>query len=205
VLEAGGHFLFVCKPDSHKAIEEFRTGIKLDERIDRVRSGKSWITRRYQWLSDVPLRGDEKAMTVNWLSVEISDASGKVTYRNSFITDLAVNRETVAALATAGRARWKIENETFNVLKTKGYNLEHNFGHGKQHLATVLASLNLLAFACHSVCELGDKAWRAARRELVTRQGFFQSLRTITTYLVFPSWNDLLGILAFTRPPPLGP
>jgi hypothetical protein len=23
-------------------------------------------------------------------------------------------------------------HETFNVLKTNGYNLEHNFGHGKQ-------------------------------------------------------------------------
>jgi hypothetical protein len=98
-----------------------------------------------------------------------------------------------------------IENETFNVLKTKGYNLEHNFGHGKQHLATVLAILNLLAFACHTVCELGDRAWRAARRELVTRQGFFQNLRTITTYLVFQSWDELLGTMAFTRPPPLGP
>jgi hypothetical protein len=91
------------------------------------------------------------------------------------------------------------------VLKTKGYNLEHNFGHGKQHLATVLAILYLLAFACHTVCELGDRAWRAARRELVTRQGFFQSLRTITTYLVFQSWDDLLGNLAFNRRPPIGP
>jgi hypothetical protein len=96
-------------------------------------------------------------------------------------------------------------HETFNVLKTKGYNLEHNFGHGKQNLATVLAILNLLAFACHTVCELGDRAWRAARRELVTRQGFFQGLRIITAYLVFPSWDDLLATLAFTRPPPLGP
>ena len=205
MLDEGGHFLFVCKPDSHKAIEEFRAGITLDERIDRVRSGKKWAIRRYQWLAGVPLRGDEKAMSVNWLSIEISDDSGKVTYRNSFITDLAVTRENVAELAASGRARWKIENETFNVLKTKGYNLEHNFGHGKQHLATVLAVLNLLAFACHTVCEPGDKTWRAATRALVTRQGFFQSLRTITTYLVFSTWNELLGTLAFTRPPPLGP
>ena len=148
VLDTGGHFLFVCKPDSHKAIEEFRTGIRLDERIDRFRSGKKWVAHRYQWLSGVPLRGDEKAMTVNWLMIEISDATGKVTYRNSFITDLDVSRDNVTDLAAAGRARWKIENESFNVLKTKGYNLEHNFGHGKQHLATVLAILNLLAFAC---------------------------------------------------------
>ena len=69
----------------------------------------------------------------------------------------------------------------------------------------MLAILNLLAFACHTVCELGDGPWRAARRELVTRQGFFQSLRTITTYLIFPSWDDLLETMGFTRPPPLGP
>jgi hypothetical protein len=99
-------------------MEEFRAGITLDERIDRVRNGKKWITRRYQWLCGVPLRGDEKAMTVNWLSIEISDACGKVIYRNSFITDLEAGRDNVVELAAAGRARWKIENETFNVLKT---------------------------------------------------------------------------------------
>lgn len=205
VLDAGGHFLFVCKPDSHPAIEEFRTGIVLDERIDRVRRGKQWTTYRYQWLCDVPLRGDAKAITVNWLMIEILSADGEVTYRNSFITDMPLDRGTIAEFAAAGRARWKIENEAFNTLKTKGYNLEHNFGHGKQNLAAVLATLNLLAFACHTVCELGGRAWQAARRELVTRQGFFQTLRTLTSYLVFPSWDNLLATMAFARPPPLGP
>jgi len=37
-----------------------------------------------------------------------------------------------------GRARWKVENENNNVLKTKGYHIEHNFGHGNQHLASLL-------------------------------------------------------------------
>ena len=68
---------------------------------------------------------------------------------------------TFAQLAACGRARWKIENEGFNVLKTNGYNLEHNFGHGKRNLSMVLAILNLLAFACHTVCELGGGKWRA--------------------------------------------
>src|SRR5476651_1451007 len=100
VLDAGGHFLFVCKPDSHKAIEEFRAGIDLDEWIDRIRRGKKWFSYRYQWLTGVPLRGDANAMTVNWLMIEISDGDGNVTYRNSFITDLDVSRENVADLAT---------------------------------------------------------------------------------------------------------
>ena len=205
VRAAGGHFLFVCKPSSHPTIAEYLTGIELPELTHRVKHGRQRFTHTYRWICDVPLRDGADAMTVNWLMIEIRNAADEVTYRNSFITDLDVGRDNVAELAAGGRARWKIENESFNVLKTKGYNLEHNFGHGKQHLATVLAILNLLAFACHTVCELGDKAWRAARRELVTRQGFFQNLRTITTYLVFPSWDHLLETMAFIRPPPLGP
>ena len=205
VRAAGGHFLFVCKPSSHSTIEEYLTGIELPELRLRVKHGRQRFTHTYRWLCDVPLRDGADAMTVNWLMIEIHNAAGEATYRNSFITDLPANRDTVVELAACGRARWKIENESFNTLKTKGYNLEHNFGHGKKHLSAVLATLNLLAFTCHTVCELGDRAWRAATRELVTRQGFFHSLRTITTYLVFQSWDDLLGTLAFTRPPPLGP
>jgi len=205
VLATGGHFLFVCKPDSHPAIEEFRQGIKAEQLVRRVRRGKQWTTYRYRWLSDVPLRGDAAAINVNWLSIEICNDKGIVGYRNSFITDLPVSRENVVERAAAGRARWKVENETFNTLKTKGYNLEHNFGHGQQNLSTVIVTLNLLAFACHTVCDLGDRAWKAARRELVTRQGFFHALRTLTSYLVFPSWEALLSTMAFTRPPPLAP
>ena len=66
VLAEGGHFLFVCKPDSHQAIEEFRAGIPLDTLSVRTRRGKKWTTYRYQWLCDVPLRGDADAIKVNW-------------------------------------------------------------------------------------------------------------------------------------------
>ncbi len=205
MLAAGGHFLFVCKPDSHPAIEDILTGIKSETLTGQVQRGSKRTTFRYRWLNDVPLRGDEKSILVNWFSVEICDARGVVTYRNSFISDLAVRRDNVAAMVAAGRARWKVENEAFNTLKTKGYNLEHNFGHGQRHLSSVLATLNLLAFACHTVCDLADKRWMAARRELVVRQGFFQTLVALTAYLVFPSWDDLLQTMAFARPPPQAP
>jgi hypothetical protein len=108
-------------------------------------------------------------------------------------------------MVAAGRACWKIENEAFNTMKTKGYNLGHNFGHGAQHLASVLATLNLLAFACHTVCDLAGNAWRPARVELVTRREFFHTLLALTKYLVFPSWDHLLGTMAFARPPPQAP
>jgi hypothetical protein len=140
-------------------------------------------------------------MLVNWLEIEIVDAAGKTTYRNSFVTDLPVSGTNVAELAACGRARWKIENESFNTLKTKGYNLEHNFGHGQQYLAATLATMNLLGFAMHTVADLTDVAWKAARAAVGARKRFFEDLRAITTYLVFSTWAELIEILRSGRPP----
>ncbi len=36
------------------------------------------------------------------------------------------------------------------MLKNNGYNLAHNFGHGKKYLARTFAAMNLLAFAFHT-------------------------------------------------------
>ena len=153
----------------------------------------------------MPLRNGADALSVNWLSIEIVNPAGKVTYRNNFVTDLAVDRDNVAELAACGRARWKIENESFNTLKTKGYNLKHNFGHGKENLAAVFATLNLLAFAFHTVCEIADDRWRQAREKLGRRTRFFETLRSLTAYMLFLSRHDLLATMAFERPPPRPP
>jgi hypothetical protein len=205
VLEAGGHFLFVCKPSSHPLIQEYLSGVNLPVVEQTVRRGKQRFVHRYRWLHDVPLRDGKDALKVNWLGIEIVNAKGETTYRNSFVTDLPVGSDTVVELAACGRARWKIENETFNVLKTNGYHLEHSFGHGKDNLAAILVSLNLLAFAIHTVCDIGDELWRTARAKLGPRYNFFSKLAAITTYLIFPSWEDLLLTLAFAKPPPIPP
>ena len=205
VREAGGHFIFVCKPSSHPLIEEYIAGVDLETHQHTVKRGTKHAVFRYRWICDVPLRGGKDALLVNWFEIEIVNRNGKVTYHNSFITDLPVGPDTVAERAACGRARWKIENETFNVLKTKGYNIEHNFGHGKHHLAAILATLNLLAFAIHTVCDIGDELWRAARQKLGSRAQFFNNLAAITTFLIFPSWDDLLQTLAFIKPPPRPP
>ena len=75
-----------------------------------------------------------RALTVNWCEIQIRNAAGTLTYQNSFITNLPVGRATVAERVACGRARWKIENESFNTLKTAGYHLEHNFGHASRAL-----------------------------------------------------------------------
>jgi hypothetical protein len=205
VLDAAGHFIFVCKPSSHPLIQEYLSGNDLPTVEVTVKRGKRRFVHRYRWLHDVPLREGKDALLVNWFEIEIINGQGETSYRNSFVTTLRVGPDNVVELAACGRARWKIENETFNVLKNKGYNLEHSFGHGKKNLAAILVSLNLLAFAIHTICDIGDDPWRAARIKLGPRYNFFNKLTAIVTFLIFLSWEDLLLTLAFAKPPPIPP
>jgi hypothetical protein len=88
----------------------------------------------------------------------------------------------VAELAACGRTRWKIENETFNVLKIQGYHVEHSYGHGKQNLAALLVILNLLAFAFHTVCDQAEHLWQLARTKAGSRAQFFGRLAAIAIF-----------------------
>ncbi len=202
VQAVGGHFLFVAKPSSHPTLYQWLAGIELPQHQERVKKGRHVQTHRYRWLGGVPIRDGEDALLVDWLEIEVVNTAGKVTYRNSFVTDLPVDKTNVAELAACARARWKIENQTFNVLKNNGYHLEHNFGHGKDNLAALLATMNLLAFACHGLCEILENLWAKARETLGARRRFFEHLRTITSYLFFPTWRALIRTLITGQPPP---
>jgi hypothetical protein len=86
-------------------------------------------------------------------------------------------------------------------MKNHGYEFEHNFGHGKRFLAMMLASLNLLAFAWHTMLELLEPPWIAAREAAAKRTSFFAHLLTLSAYAIFPSWSAFLQALAtFTIP-----
>jgi hypothetical protein len=204
VLETGADFLFVCKKDSHKTLYEYVEGAPLDERtVTERKPGNRSLTYRYRWIEGVPLRDGKDALTVNWLAVTILDAKGKATYDGAFVTSLPLTADNVAETAACARARWKIENESFNVLKNNGYNLAHNFGHGKKYLARTFAVMNLLAFAFHTACDCMETLWQQAREAIGTRSRFFQDLRAISAYVVFPSWHSLMNTLASRKAPPI--
>jgi len=200
----GDDFIFTCKETSHKALYDFIDGCAFERCEVTVRKGKTHERRRYRFIETVPLRDGKDAAPVNWIGFEISNAKGAVTYKTAFVTSLPVTKANVAEIAACGRARWKIENESFNVLKNHGYELEHNFGHGETYLAMTLAALNLLAFAWHTVLDLIEPPWRKARQAAEKRTSFFAYLATLTSFAVFPAWTDLLQALAtFTIPPDL--
>ena len=114
VLDAGGDFVFVCKPSSHPLIAEYLTGISPPSIEQAIKRGKQRFVHRYRWLRDVPLRDGRDALVVNWFEIEIVNPAGETTSHNSFVTSLPVGLDSVVELAACGRARWKIENETFN-------------------------------------------------------------------------------------------
>jgi hypothetical protein len=167
-------------------------GAKLERHTgSERRMGGRTRTYRYRWVENLPLRvGKDGVPTDGSLSV-----GWKTTYRGAFVTSLAITPENVAEIGACARARWKIENESFNVLKNHGYHLEHNFGHGKQHLAQQFVLLNLLAFAFHTVCDSVEKLWQESRAVLSTRKDFFTDLHTITAYLLFSDWRALCSAL----------
>jgi hypothetical protein len=204
LIAGGDDFIFTCKETSHRALYDFIDGSEFKRREIKVRKGKTSETHRLRFIEKVPLRDGADAVLINWIGFEILDARGVVKYKTAFVTSLPVTRDNVADIVACGRARWKIENESFNVLKNHGYELEHNFGHGENFLAMTLAALNLLAFAWHTVLDLLEPPWRRARDAAEKRKSFFNYLATVTSFAIFPTWSDLLEALAtFTVPPRL--
>jgi len=143
----------------------------------------------------LPLTDSDDALPVNWCDVTVTNDAGNILYHNAWITDRKITADTVAGWVAAGRARWKIENENNNVLKTKGYHLEHNFGHGQEHLSSLLATMNLLAFALHTFLELADGDYQLIRTTVGARRTFFEHLRALTTYLHFENWTRLMDFM----------
>jgi hypothetical protein len=106
----------------------------------------------------------------------ITPQDGKVVYKNAFATNHRITEANVADIVRDGRARWKVENENNNTLKTKGYHLTHNFGHGKHYLSSLLATFNLLAFLFHTVLDRMDSRYRRLR-QFLSRKRFFNDLQ----------------------------
>ncbi|TAL50972.1 MAG: hypothetical protein EPN89_04200, partial [Methylovulum sp.] len=125
----------------------------------RIRRLAEWcsVTPDVPAVISEPIKKLSKNLSVNWCEITThATDTGKVLYRNAFATSLAIDGTNVAAVVASGRARWKIENENNNTLKTKGYHFEHNYGHGKQFLSSLLATLILLAYLLHTLLDLMD-------------------------------------------------
>lgn len=191
------HYVLVAKDDSHKEMKEWV------EEIDRLGGAErgDWVEgpackRRYfeyRIVREVPLNG-ERRHDVTYLEVREKKKTGELVYHNAWVTDVEVTAENVAEIVGIGRARWKIENEHFNVQKNQGYELEHNYGHGKQHLAHNFYLLNLLAFMAHKMIERGDRLYQKYVELGESRREMWNVMRTIMKKFLVESWAAMMKL-----------
>ena len=184
-------FLLVAKPGDHKSLYEDVDGLRRGNLLNRHHTVHRGERREYEWVTDLPLNGQPDSPLINFIQFRIVK-NGKVTYRNAWVTDLVPTTDNIAQLVRAARARWKIENEGFNTLKNQGYHLEHNFGHGDQHLAEAFFVLNLLAFFMHQIFELVDGLYQRVRTFFSSRRAFWDEVRSAFRLFLFTSWDQVL-------------
>lgn len=185
--DAKMHYILGAKPGDHKFLFEFVNGIcKTIEHT--TKDGK---IQKFRYANNVPLNNSNSNVIVNFLGlVETNPKTGKTT-TFSWVTDIKLTKDSIHMVAKGGRARWKIENETFNTLKNQGYEFEHNFGHGKKNLSTVFAMLMILAFLTDQVQELCDYLFQQALFKKERKKYLWNNLQSLFFCFKLSSWEEV--------------
>jgi hypothetical protein len=161
------------------------------ERHDRA----GGLVHRFRFVNDVPLNESNTDVRVNF--IEYWEIGGDKVQHFSWVTDLRVNKRNVFRLMRGGRARWKIENETFNTLKNQGYNFEHNYGHGEQNLSVVFALLMMLAFLVDQTQQLCCALFQAVWAKLGSKRRLWERMRALFYDYALESMRHLLEALLY--------
>jgi hypothetical protein len=155
------------------------------------------LRHRFRFVSDVPLNASHADLLVNFLECWEWDQDQDKVQHWSWVTDLRVNKGTVYQLMRGGRARWRIENETFNTLKNQGDHFEHNYGHGYQHLSVVFAVLMMLAFLVDQVQQLCCPLFQAVWATLGSKRRLWEKMRALFYTYALDSMRHLFEALLY--------
>ena len=161
------------------------------ERPDRQKG----LHHRFRFVCDMPLNASHASLRVNF--IECWETVQDKVQHFSWITDLCVNKGTVYRIMQGARARWRIENETFNTLKNQGYHFEHNFGHGYEHLSVVFAELMMLAFLVDQVQQLCCPLFQAAWARWGSKRLLWEKMRALFFDYALASMRQLFEALCY--------
>jgi len=196
LAEARVRYIIGVKPGDHTFLFEHLRGLDEAGRMQVLTlvDPATNILHHFRFHNGAPLNESNADVLVNVL--EYWEVHPDRTVQHfSWITDFTLTADNVWAIMRGGRARWKIENETFNTLKNQGYNLEHNYGHGEQNLSVVLALLMMLAFLVDQVQQLCCPVFQAAWHKMKTKCHLWEEIRTCFHRLLFDSMTELLTAL----------
>jgi len=186
------HYILGVKPGDHKFLFDWVSHSKTHqfEMVD-----EKCVKHHFNFINGAPLNDANFKLPINFLEYDEIHPSGKVQHF-SWVTDFILTEENVYQIMKGGRARWKIENETFNTLKNQGYSFEHNFGHGKKNLFTVMSMLMMLAFLIDQTQMLASPLFQKARKEAGTWKVLWEDMKsTLKTFLI-DSWEQLFEWIA---------
>jgi len=197
ITEYGWRYILNVKPDSHKSLFKQFEGRRQRGGVKELRTTDvAGVGHYFAWTNGLWLCESATDVKVNFLLYEETDITG-VVKRWTWITNLPLTSLTVEKVMRGGRARWKIENETFNTLKNQGYNFSHNYGHGVNHLATVLALLMLLAFLVDQIqqgyCKIFQQLWSG----LGSKAKLWAAIQNVFRVLKFKTMELLYRHIAY--------
>lgn len=198
-------FIITAKPRSDSLLlKTVLTGLSDGNTTEFEQTDNDGTVRGYRFRNAVPLNHEHTDLKVNFIDYwELKPNGKRFTY--ACVTDLPINADNVAEIVRAGRARWKVENETFNTLKNQGYNLEHNYGHGKKHLSTVFATLMMLTFLIDQVQEACCRYFQEARLEFTAKKRLWERIRAHFVLSTIASWQALYAAIIWKTDPSTEP
>jgi hypothetical protein len=185
-------FLLGAKRGDHEAL--FNALDSSEDTIYHEETDENGVLHQFRFLNDIALNKTHPDTCVNVLEYMQTDAKGKETVF-SWVTNIQITKNNAFTLMKGGRSRWKIENETFNTLKNLGYNFEHNYGHGRKYLSTILCLLMLLAFFIDQIQGMTCSIFRAVKKISGSFQGLWQKLRVLFEFIEWHSWEALFDCM----------
>jgi len=195
ITENNWSYVLGIKPEGNKTLFKCFDEQQPSHRAKKFAYVEKGVNHQFKYVNNLPLNGTNAQLRVNVLLYEQTDKQGKTT-KFSWVTNLVLDRKSALEVMKIGRSRWKIENETFNTLKNQGYQFEHNYGHGKKNLSTVLAYLMLLAFHTDQLIQRCNpsfqKIWKAAK----TKTKLWQTQRALFMVHIFLSFQQLYYTMA---------
>lgn len=191
------HYLLGVKEGDHAFLFQQVTQAEHAGRVTYYerQDAETGAHHRFRFVSNMPLNASYAALRVNFIECW-ETINGKVQHF-SWVTDLRVNKGTVYRLMQGARARWRIENETFNTLKNQGYHFEHNFGHGYRHLSVVFAILMMLAFLVDQAQQLCCPLFQAAWAKWGSKRLLWEKMRALFYDYALDSMQHLFETLLY--------
>ena len=105
------HYILGTKKGDHAFLFDYVESAAKEGLTTEIECQNDNIVHKFRFINQVPLNASNKDILVNF--VEYWETTPKKTLHFSWVTDMHVTEENVFKIMRGGRARWKIENETY--------------------------------------------------------------------------------------------